>query len=223
MGVRDDPLPWSFPNLAWRHLSTASSALDIATGGGERLAELAAAWPEVMVATEEWPPNVPEAAQRLTPLGAVVVKAGTSADSEQPFHTQSFDLVLARHSAVKLSEIARVLSPGGWFVTQQVAPDNLDELRSTFAISRPSPREFVELGREALVSAGFDVVDDEHWQGRMHVRDVEALLAYVRAVPWELPGFDFEFHLPILRELDEQQAPLSFGISRSLTTARRRL
>ena len=53
----------------------------------------------------------------------------------------------------------------------------------------------------------------------MVCRDVTALVSYVRAVPWELPGFDVDVHADVLFELYEQRLrgePIVFEISRSL-------
>lgn len=220
IGVRDDPLPWSYKEIARTHLRSAVSTLDIGTGGGERLAELVPEWPELVVATEDWPPNVPVAAGRLSPLGAVVVTADSSGLAPQPFRSGTFDVVLARHSAVDVAEVARILTPAGVLVTQQVDPDNLDDLRTRFGMEA-SPPDFVDMSPEAAEVADLAVINHRRWHGRMHVQDVTALLSYIRAVPWVLPDFDFDVHLPILHEIDQQEGPISFGISRSLLVASR--
>ncbi len=53
-------------------VAKAIAVLDLGTGGGERLSRLAP-FPKVAVATEAYPPNVREAARRLTPLGVQVI------------------------------------------------------------------------------------------------------------------------------------------------------
>ncbi len=48
--------------------------------------------------------------------------------------TGRFDLILNRHESYHPGEIARVLAPGGTFLTQQVGGDELGELRELWAI-----------------------------------------------------------------------------------------
>jgi SAM-dependent methyltransferase len=201
MGVRDDPLPWSYSDLAAAALGRSRSVLDIGTGGREQLASLGPVWPDLVVATESWPPNVPVAARRLSPLGVFVVQDGGSGGEPLPFCDGAFDLVLARHEAVVVGEIARALRPGGFFVTQQVVADNLDELRACFGIVRHKSLHNVDLSGNALEAAGLRVVEARDWHGRTWFDDVTALVSYLRAVPWELPGFDPDVHAGALFKL----------------------
>lgn len=74
-------------------------ALDLSTARITRLT----------VATESWPANIAKATALLHPLGVAVV-----AD-------EAFDLVVSRHPVtVWWEEIARVLRPGGTYLSQQV-------------------------------------------------------------------------------------------------------
>ena len=49
--------PWSYEDLAREALYGARSAVDLGTGGGERLSTLADVFPKRMFATEAYPPN----------------------------------------------------------------------------------------------------------------------------------------------------------------------
>src|SRR5262245_1946927 len=79
---------WSYPHLARPLLRHATSLLDLDTGGGELLAELAPLPPHT-VAVEGWMPNVPVARDRLAPYGVHVV-------TELPAGEEEFDVVLSR-------------------------------------------------------------------------------------------------------------------------------
>lgn len=63
--------PWSYTERASELLRNAEGALDIGTGGGERLLEMRASWPRLVVAIEDYPPNVLLSAQRLAANSAV--------------------------------------------------------------------------------------------------------------------------------------------------------
>src|SRR3954469_10151408 len=65
---------WGYQRLLRERLAAATAALDIQTGGGEVLAGVGAEnFPQTMVATEGWPPNVARATALLDPLVVVVV------------------------------------------------------------------------------------------------------------------------------------------------------
>ena len=69
----DEPW-WDFERDCRKALATSSSALDLGTGGGERLIQLLEQTPErgVVHATEGWAPNVEVARANLAPLGVDV-------------------------------------------------------------------------------------------------------------------------------------------------------
>src|SRR5215212_7366877 len=136
--VRVERLPWDFDARVAAAARRSPDLLDMGTGGGERLSRLPVL-PARTVATGGWPPNVPIAARRLRPLGIPVVHVDGAPDNvaqEQPgqdrqpagvlcgrlpFRDQSFRLVTNRHESFVASEVARILVPGGCFVTQQIA------------------------------------------------------------------------------------------------------
>ena len=117
---------WGYAEGMRRRAAGARSVLDVQTGGGELLATLDPP-PLSVVATESWPPNVQQARERLARMSATVIEV---ADTEPlPFADASFDLVLSRHPTTVLwSEIARVLTPGGTYFSQQVGEASVHEL-----------------------------------------------------------------------------------------------
>ena len=57
-----------------------------------------------------------------------------------------------------------------------------------------TPEKYVPLLREA----GLTIVDVEEWEGRMVFEDVGAIVYYLKAIPWEVPGFTVKSHLRYL-------------------------
>ena len=98
----------------------SSSVIDLDTGGGERFLSLREYWPPKVVAAEEYPPNFALATQRLAPHGAQVLSVRLTDTDPMPFADGEFELVLNRHAGFNPAEVARVLAPGGTFLTQQV-------------------------------------------------------------------------------------------------------
>src|SRR3712207_5462205 len=81
----EEQAPWSYSTRAAELMRGARSVVDLDTGGAERLLSLRAAWPARVVATEEWPPNVSLAYERLTPAGASLVIVHCADHAPMPF------------------------------------------------------------------------------------------------------------------------------------------
>lgn len=207
--------PWSYDDIARSLLRRSGAVLDLGTGGGERLAAMADAFPARVVATEGHPPNVEIARRRLAPLGVEVVGTGTG--TELPFPEGSFDLVLDRHTAFDAAEVARVLRPGGTFLTQQVDGRNFADLIERFGASPQFPDVTLDRLSEQLGHAGFTIEDARDHTLATRFDDVGALVYYLRAVPWTVPEFSvarYRRELLALRRssMPGARCPLSRGM-----------
>ncbi|MET9482645.1 class I SAM-dependent methyltransferase [Streptomyces sp. NPDC006638] len=185
---------WGYARLLADRLSGATAALDLQTGGGEVLAEALAAGrarPSLTVATESWPPNIARATALLHPLGVALV-----ADPDEPplpFADGAFDLVVSRHPVrAWWDEIARVLRPGGTYLSQEVGPASVFELVEYFLGPMPpeirSGRDPERAAKEAE-AAGLDVIDLRTAALRTEFRDIGAVVYFLRKVIWMVPGF----------------------------------
>ena len=195
---------WGYHRLLASRVARASVVIDLQSGGGELLARLPEL-PELLVATEGWAPNVTVAARRLRPLGAQVVATHDDRPA-LPFRDGAADLVSSRHPiATWWGEIARVLSPGGTFFSQQVGPHSVEELTEFFLGPQPpvSKRDpaVAHAGAEA---AGLEVVDLLTERLRMFFYDVGAVVYFLRLVIWIVPGFSVDAYRDRLAELHEQ-------------------
>jgi len=199
----EDRPPWGYAALMGRRMAAASAALDVQTGGGEVLARIGRV-PPTLAATESWPPNVDVAQRHLTPLGATVVEVADEAPL--PFPSASFDLVVSRHpTVVRWTEIARVLQPGGTYLSQQVGAGSNREL--TDALMGPQPvaqRRSPERAVAAAEAAGLVVVDLRTATLRVTFHDVGAVVHFLRKVLWTVPGFTVEQYRDQLAGLHEQ-------------------
>lgn len=196
--------PWSYLDRAAELMAQSSSVLDLDTGGGEKLLALREHWPARVVATEDYAPNYELASGRLLPLGATVVRTPVSDTAAMSFADGEFDLVLNRHAAFNPNEVARVLSVGGSFLTQQVhgmwAWDLLEAFGATPERPDATPAKYVPL----LEAAGLTIQHVKEWEGRLAFTDVGAIVYYLKAAPWEVPGFTVKTHLPHLLALQRR-------------------
>ncbi|WP_150252219.1 class I SAM-dependent methyltransferase [Nocardiopsis deserti] len=195
---------WGYQRTMAGHMARASAALDIQTGGGEVLAGIPER-PRLTVATESWPPNIAKATRLLHPLGTAVVADGD--EPPLPFADGAFDLVVSRHPVtVWWEEIARVLAPGGTYLSQQVGPESVFEVVEFFL--GPQSEEarasrHPDRAREGAGAAGLEVVDLRMERLRTEFFDVGAVVYFLRKVIWMVPGFTVEAYRDRLRDMHE--------------------
>ncbi|MGA9044355.1 MAG: class I SAM-dependent methyltransferase [Thermoplasmata archaeon] len=196
--------PWNYAEILREKMRTAASMVDLGTGGGEFLASLAPL-PRKSFATEGYPPNLAIAQRRLGPLGVRVLPIGPDLRIDLPDAT--VDLVADRHEDFSGSEVRRILTPGGWFVTQQVGGRNNVELSQKFAARPPRPTNqissSVELAEE-IAGAGLAIDCTKEATYADEFLDIGALVFYLRMIPWEVPGFSLDRHREPLREIYEE-------------------
>ncbi len=195
--------PWSYRQRVRTACAGVHSLLDLGTGGGELLSSLAPLPPDTW-ATENYPPNMPIARNRLEPLGVRVVTGVP--DDALPFPDGRFDLVINCHESFDAAEIYRILKPGGRFLTQQVGGQ--DNLRLNALLQDEVAFEFIDWGLgvevQQLQTAGFRIVEQMEAFPESHVSDIGAVVYYLRAIPWQIEDFTVEAYHPKLLALHQQ-------------------
>jgi SAM-dependent methyltransferase len=192
--------PWGYSRLLAERMGGVARALDVETGGGEVLATIPRP-PEILVATESWPPNIALARRTLAPLGAHVVAVADA--PTLPFVGDTFELVVSRHPVVNLwEEIARVLRPGGTYLSQQIGAGTNRELTDFMMGPQPVDRRRSPGRLEvAAVRAGLEVVDLRSCALRVEFYDVAAVVHFLRKVHWTVPDFSVPMYHERLRAL----------------------
>jgi SAM-dependent methyltransferase len=198
--------PWGYAGLLADRLGRARASVDLQTGGGEVYAfalRRATRRPDVVAATESWPPNLPVARRTLAPWRAEVVEV--PGDGDLPFADGTFDLVASRHpTGRRWDEIARVLRPGGSHLSQGVGSGSNRELYEF--LMGPQPDEGPTAAQRAVDgarAAGLDVVDLREAATRVEFFDVAAVVHFLRTVVWTVPDFTVERYRDRLRALHE--------------------
>lgn len=211
---------WGYAGLLSERLRRAHAVLDIQTGGGEVLAGAlwaaargpeAADGPAVLAATESWPPNRALARRNLAPFGGEVAEVAD--DARLPFPPASFDLVVSRHpTQVVWREIARVLTPGGAYFSQQVGAGSNRELTDFMMGPQPvNPGRSPQVAVAAATAAGLEVVDLREQALRVEFFDVAAVVHFLKKVLWTVPGFTVAgYREPLARMHEHIQASGSF-------------
>ncbi len=203
--------PWGYARLLGERMSAlagmpGAAALDLQTGGGEVLATVPSA-PATLVATESWPPNIEVARRNLANLGGRVVAMDDERD-DLPFDDGSFDLVVSRHPVgIRWDEVARVLKPGGSYLSQDVGQGSVAEMIEFMMGVRPAgdgPNRDPKWSVLGADKAGLVVDAVQEFRGRMEFHDIAAVVYFLRKVIWTVPGFTVDRYRDRLRDLHEQ-------------------
>jgi SAM-dependent methyltransferase len=216
---------WGYARMLVPQMAGAESVLDVQTGGGEVLAEVLQQLPHLpptVAATESWAPNIAIARRNLEPFGASVVDVAD--DAALPFEAESFDLVVSRHPTVVLwSEIARVLRPGGTYLSHQVGAGSNRELTDFMMGPQPvSERRSRERALSDAGAAGLVVEDLRSESLRAEFNDIAAVTYFLRKVFWTVPGFTPERYRDQLARLHariEREGPFVAHAQRMLVRA----
>ena len=199
--VRDaiDPVPWTWTSVVRRYLSRTQRVLDIGTGGGERFVTLAEYYgsgigidrdQQMVTVARQNTPKVLKCRVSFRKMDACALK----------FPDAAFDVVLNRHAPADTGEIARVLKPGGYFITQQVGAHNHANICDLFSCGpggqyeRPAGQT-VAAWADALSADGFAVRCRGEYDVAYYYLDAESLIFWLKALP--VPeDFDIERHWP---------------------------
>jgi SAM-dependent methyltransferase len=196
--------PWSYEALVRQQMAQAQSALDLGTGGGEKLLEFKDIFPPHLAATESYPPNLILARQRLAAYKAEVRHSDNDLSEILPFGDAEFDLVIDRHAGYNINEVERVLKPGGVFLTQQVDGKSTLDLLEAFDSQPHWPWFNLAFALERVAETKLVVETAQEWSGKKIFKDVAALVYYLKAIPWLVDDFTVETHLPYLVRQQER-------------------
>jgi hypothetical protein len=122
-----------------------------------------------------------------------------------PLRDDAFELVTSRHPvATWWDEIARVLRPGGTYLSQQVGPDSLRELAEYLMGPLPagSARD-PDAAVTAAEHAGLVVTDLRVERPRTEFYDIGSVVYFLRLVVWIVPDFSVPRYRDRLRALHE--------------------
>lgn len=193
---------WDYIELAMARMSGMQSLLDMDTGGGELLSKLGP-FPPQTYAVEGYPPNVPIARARLEPLGIHLF--AVESNDNLPFPAGQFDLVLNRHGSYSPAELTRILRTGGVLLTQQVGGNNQFRLNELLQENPLHPYAFWTLAyaQSELEAAGFKILRAKEEFPETCFYDVGAVVYYLKAIPWQIEGFEPGRFLARLALIDE--------------------
>ena len=206
----DEPEPpWDYVSVVKSYLKDSDILLDMGTGGGEVLLSIGHPYNNTF-ATEAYLPNFELCKKNLAPLGITIVRMYTDENFETddilPFDDESFNVIINRHESFDLSEVHRVLKPGGYFITQQIGSTNtnefMDRLNDDFVYDRT--HHTIDKYTDTLEKLGFQIIETEEAIFPVKVYDVGALIFMAKIIVWEYPDFSVKTHFNKLLDCQKE-------------------
>jgi SAM-dependent methyltransferase len=185
--IERNPAPWEYVDVVRQYLKPSDRVLDIGTGGGEIFFSLAPCFDEG-VAIDQDPSMIAAARRNLSALSIDNVSLMRMDGSDLRLDAGEFDVVLLRHLRVYVSEVVRVLRPGGYFITQMVGQRSSLNILKAFGWTPDSfgadwwqpvadlADQFRLHGCQIITQAEYDV---PYW-----FHDLESFLFWLMSVPF---------------------------------------
>ncbi|WP_090648250.1 class I SAM-dependent methyltransferase [Paenibacillus sp. UNC496MF] len=188
---------WQYAEEVRARCGPEDALLDIGTGGGEALLALADDARELVGIDRA--AGMIETAKRNAELSGRRNVRFLRMDAERlAFPDGGFDVVCCRHAPFHAGEVARVLKPGGVFVTQQVGEGNKRNLVAAFGRGwqEAPPGTLLRRCVRELRAAGFADVRSFRYDAAEYYRSAEDLMFLLKHAPI-IPDFgerdeDFE-------------------------------
>jgi SAM-dependent methyltransferase len=172
MNVLRQPVPWEYDDLVRRYLRPSDDVLDVGTGAGERLRDLASSFGEGLGIDLD--PEMVRLA-RESPAGNLRFGVGSEQLESVP---GTFDVIVSRHAPFDLQAVAAHLRPGGYFITQQVGERNMACVKA--ALDQPPGEPPVR--PQAIAASGLRPLAFLEYDVEYVVHDIESLVFWLNAL-----------------------------------------
>ncbi len=173
MNVLRQPVPWDYQDVVLRYLRSSDVVLDVGTGGGERLRDLARSFDHGLGIDAD--PEMVLLASKNPAAGNLGFRVCSERLESVP---GTFDVIIDRHAPLDLSAVAAHLKPGGYFITQQVGERNMACVKA--ALGQPASPPAI--GQQAIAASGLRPLAFMEYDVEYVVRDIESLVFWLNAL-----------------------------------------
>ena len=218
----EDKLSWNYRNIVEKNILGKESLLDMGTGGGEFLCSLSNL-PQNVCATEGYEPNIPIAEKKLKENN--ILLRPIINDSEIPFDSEYFDIVINRHESFNIKELKRILKKDGLFITQQVGGLNGIDFNMVFETKMPDNIDWCLIKNiEMFKNTGMEIIEYDEKIGKMRFNDIGAIVYYLKCISWQVKDFSIDKYykkLEIMNEIIEKNGFMDFVLHRFYLIAKK--
>jgi len=184
MNTLRQPVPWKYSEVVSLYLKTGDHVLDIGTGGGETFLKFSKLFEEGVGIDID-----PEMINIAQENGKITKNVSFYEDTEKLENTNDrFDVILNRHASFDLKAISDHLKPNGYFITQQVAENNMKNIKQVLNI-----RSEITISKEEIKESGLNLIAFMEYNVEYVIRDVESFVFWLNALDMlhaDLPGGD---------------------------------
>jgi hypothetical protein len=167
------PVPWEYRDVVLRYLRSSDAVLDIGTGGGERLSDLAGSFGHGLGIDAD--SGMVRFAMENSAAGNLNYRVCSDRLESVP---EMFDVIIDRHAPFDLSAVAAHLRPGGYFITQQVGERNMARVKA--ALGQPTSPPPIR--QRAVAASGLRLVALLEYDVEYVVCDIESLVFWLNAL-----------------------------------------
>ncbi len=170
------PVPWDYIEIVKKYTRPSDVVLDIGTGGGERLVELSSYF-DSGVGIDIDPEMIEIARQKAGADSNLTFKVS---DEKLVGLNKQFNVIINRHAPFDLSAILEHLKDGGYFITQQVGENNMQNIKEVLGqtISK-SP-----ISQSMVENAGLKCLQLNEYNVEYVVEDIESLVFWLNALDY---------------------------------------
>ncbi|OBZ07622.1 SAM-dependent methyltransferase [Bacillus sp. FJAT-27264] len=182
--------PWDFYREVTKRCQSSDLLLDIGTGGGEAILSIADT-ASLLVGIDQSAGMMETANRNLSSSGKSNVRFLEMNADQLEFPAHFFNVISCRHSPFSAKEVARVLSRGGIFLTQQVAEHDKLNLKEAFGRGQALGTPGGTLKQQYLTElseAGFSDIEAFDYTINEYYQTAEDLIFLLKHTPI-IPGF----------------------------------
>jgi ubiquinone/menaquinone biosynthesis C-methylase UbiE len=182
-----DPIPWDYTSIVRSYLRPTDKVLDIGTGGGEIFLSFASYLREG-IGVDHNPTMIETAKRNQANLAYRNIEFVEMDGGSLQFEANEFDMVILRHLRVYVDEIARVLRPGGYFITQLVGKRSSKNILEAFGWTADSfgPDWWQSVGElvQPFQNGDCHIVALGEYDVKYWFKDIPSLMFWMMSVPW---------------------------------------
>jgi len=196
---------WDFLEIVKNYVSNETILLDIGTGGGEKLLEIAK-FVEKAYGIDNSRSMITTANRNLRKAKMLNVEFKLADAKKLPFTEESFDVAMCRQAPFYAEEVFRVLKPNGVFLSQQVGEENKQNIKEIFGRGQSfgeKPGSFMSDCIQELENAGLKILRTDTYNATEYYTDMADLIFLLRNTPI-MPDFDIEKDERHLEEIEKK-------------------
>lgn len=204
---------WDFLEIVKGYVTDKTVLLDIGTGGGKKLLEVAKTV-EKAYGIDHQQSMISTAHRNLAESKMRNVEFKLADAKNLPFPEEHFDIIMCRHAPFSAQQVYRVMKPKGIFLTQQVySGKDAANIKRIFGRGQGygrKPGTGIKKHVRELQAAGFEILRKDTCNVTEYYADMADVIFLLRNTPI-IPDFDIDKDRKHLEEI-ESKYKTDYGI-----------